>query len=70
MSSFQNQHYTVFGGAYVQERHAGFNLQSNADRGSLVPWGMLLCALLIAATTLAVRTTTAAMAALDLASLS
>ena len=65
--SFQNQHYTVFGGAYVQEHHAGFNLQPSAQRCSLAPWGMLLCALLIAATTLAVRTT--AMAAFDLASL-
>jgi hypothetical protein len=65
--SFQNQHYTVFGGAYVQERHAGFNLQPSAQRGSLAPWGMLLCALLVAATTLAVRTT--AMAAFDLSSL-
>jgi hypothetical protein len=70
MPPFQTPHYTVFGGSYVQEHHAGFNLQPSAERRSLAPWGLLLCALLVAATTLAVRTTTAAMAGLDLASLS
>ena len=67
MSPFQSPLYTVFGGSYVQERHEGFNLQPSTERRSLVPWGVLLCALLIAATTLAVRST--AMAAFDLASL-
>lgn len=67
MPPFQSPVYTVFGGSFVQERHAGFNLQTSAERRSLAPWGVLLCALLVAATTLAVRTT--AMAAFDLTSL-
>ena len=65
MGPFTNQHFTVFGGAYVQERHEhprhdGFRLPASSEPGSLAPWGAVLCALLVAATAIALKTTTAA----------
>ena len=76
MSPLHNQHFTVFGGAYVSERriserhisqrhiserHDGFRLPAQSEQGSLAPWGMVLCTLLVAATTIALKTTAAAM---------
>jgi hypothetical protein len=69
MGPFHTQHFTVFGGAYVQERRDGFSLPATAEHGSLAPWGAVLCTLLVAATTLALKTTTAAASKLALASL-
>jgi hypothetical protein len=62
MSPLHNQQFTVFGGAYVPERHEGFNVPAESKPGSLAPWGAVLCTLLFAATTLALKTTAAAMA--------
>jgi hypothetical protein len=71
MSPLHNQQFTVFGGVYVPEHHdslsvpghrAGFNVPADSKPGSLAPWGAVLCTLLVAATTLALKTTTAAMA--------
>ena len=61
MSPLYNQQVTVFGGAYVEERHDGFNLPAGSEHGSLAPWGAMLCMLLVAATAVAAKTTTAAM---------
>ena len=61
MSPLHNQHFTVFGGAYVEERHDGFRLPAGSEGGSLAPWGAVLCTLLVLATTIAAKTTTAAM---------
>ena len=71
MSPLHNQHFTVFGGAYVSERHVakrhvserhdGFRLPAQSAQGSLAPWGVVLCTLLVAATTFALKTTAAAM---------
>ena len=69
MSPFDNQHFTVFGGAYVAERHDGFRLPAGSEPGSLAPWGAVLCTLLVVSTAFALKTTTAAMSALTLASL-
>jgi hypothetical protein len=56
-----HQHFTVFGGAYVEEHHDGIQLPANAKHGSLAPWGAVLCTLLVAATAIAAKTTAAAM---------
>jgi hypothetical protein len=69
MSPRHDQHFTVFGDAYVQERHDGFRLPPSPARGSLAPWGVVLCALLVAATIVALTTTTAAINGLTLAAL-
>jgi len=66
MSPLHSQQFTVFGGAYVAERHDGFCLPAGSEHGSLVPWGVILCTLLVAATTVAFKTTTAAMSNLTL----
>ena len=55
------QHFTVFGDAYVQEHHGGFSLPAGSEHGSLAPWGAVLCTLLVGATGFALKTTTAAM---------
>jgi hypothetical protein len=62
MSPLHDQQFTVFGGAYVEERHSGFDLPAGPQPGSLAPWGAVLCTLLVGATTIALKTTTAAMA--------
>jgi hypothetical protein len=61
MSPLHNQHFTVFGGAYVTERHGSFRLPESSEQGSLAPWGAVLCTLLVAAATFALKTTAAAM---------
>jgi hypothetical protein len=61
MGPVHDQFFTVFGAAYVQEHHGGFNLPAGSEHGSLAPWGAVLSTLLVAATTVALKTTTAAM---------
>jgi hypothetical protein len=56
-----HQHFTVFGGAYVEERHDDFSLPAATQNGSLAPWGAVLATLLIVVTTFAAKTTAAAM---------